>query len=103
MSKKKKAEGPHLEDNEAFYDEMISPLMTQIIALCKERDIPHVCVFQLQGKDAKGGDPIHCTTTRVHKHSSDVMLRLVREIRRKPEIFAFTITSSHELPNARSK
>ena len=32
---------------EEIYDEQISPLMTQIIAICKENKIANVCSFSL--------------------------------------------------------
>ena len=84
----------HLEDNEAFYDEKIAPLMAQIIALCKERDIPHVCCFQIQGKDFNDGDPLLCSTTRIDpKNTVKALLRAFKEIRQKPEIFTMTIVT----------
>jgi len=90
MEKKKQ-----LEDNEAFYDEKIAPLMAQIIALCAERDIPHVCCFQLQGKDVEDdGGPLLCSTLRVHKDNTvDTLLRMQRELVCGPDVFAITIVS----------
>ena len=38
--------GKPLFELEDVYDEKISPLMTQIIAICKEYDMPMVCKFQ---------------------------------------------------------
>lgn len=48
-------------DKEAVYDEHISPLMTQIIALCKEHRIPMVMQFQIADTEENG--PLFCTTT----------------------------------------
>ncbi len=35
-----------MENNEAVYDELISPRMAEIIAVCKEHDIPMFATFQ---------------------------------------------------------
>lgn len=42
---------------EEIYDEQISPLMTQIIAICKEHGIANICTFSL---DLEEG--LCCTT-----------------------------------------
>lgn len=49
---------------EAAYDEHISPLMTQVIALCKEHKIPLLASFDLAGEDdeQEGADTLRCTT-----------------------------------------
>lgn len=48
-------------DKEAIYDEQISPLMTQIIAICKEHNIPMVAQFQYADLEEHG--PAYVTTT----------------------------------------
>ncbi len=48
-------------DKEAIYDEKISPLMVQIIALCKEHSIPMVAQFQYANDEENG--PKFCTTS----------------------------------------
>jgi hypothetical protein len=35
-----------IKDNEAVYDDQINPLMAQIIAICKEHEIPFLASFQ---------------------------------------------------------
>ncbi len=35
-----------MKDKEDVYDAEISPLMKEIIRVCKEHGIPHVCVFE---------------------------------------------------------
>lgn len=45
-----------MKTKEEIYDEQISPLMAQIIAICNERKIPLLASFNL-------GDDLHCTTT----------------------------------------
>lgn len=44
---------------EQAYDEKISPLMAQIIAICKEHQIPLLATFNLQNDDE---DVMNCTT-----------------------------------------
>ena len=45
---------------ELVYDERIDPLMTRIIAMCKEHGIPMLATFELDVDDEDG--PMHCTT-----------------------------------------
>lgn len=51
-------------DLEDVYDEQIAPLMTRIIAICKEHKMPMVATFQYQVIDdgAVDPDPHWCTT-----------------------------------------
>ena len=35
-----------IKDNEKIYDEQIFPLMTKIIAICRENDIPFVASYE---------------------------------------------------------
>lgn len=46
------------DPREQIYDEQINPLMAQIIALCKEHNIPFLASFQLTSED----DPLMCTS-----------------------------------------
>lgn len=48
-------------DKEDVYDNQISPLMTQIIAICKEHNVPMVAQFQFRNDEEEG--PGLCTTT----------------------------------------
>lgn len=45
---------------ETAYDDKIYPLMTQIIAICKEHDIPLLASFELDPDEEAG--PMLCTT-----------------------------------------
>jgi len=49
---------------EAAYDEHLSPLMSQVIALCKEHKIPLLACFDLAGEDdeQEGAETLRCTT-----------------------------------------
>jgi hypothetical protein len=39
-------------DNESVYDKQINPLMAQIIAICKEHNLPFVASFQYSADGA---------------------------------------------------
>lgn len=49
-------------DKEDIYDEQISPLMAQIISICKEHKIPMCATFQYSDDEGDNG-PGYCTTT----------------------------------------
>jgi hypothetical protein len=58
-----------MEDREPIYDAQIAPLMTQIIAICKEHGIPMAATFRLndgepgaEEDDVEDGGPLRCTT-----------------------------------------
>ena len=51
---------PEFWDKEALYDEHISPLVTQVIALCKKHGIPVAATFQYANHEDNG--PAFCTT-----------------------------------------
>jgi len=91
---------------EAAYDEHISPLISKVIALCKEHHINAAMTFALDpaeecDKDADGNEqigPLFCTTVLpVDKSDADGMRR-IEECRRvmypRPDFAAFTIWSS---------
>ena len=67
-------------DKESVYDEQISPLMTQIIAICKEHQLPMVADFQYSNDEENG--PAHCTTTLPFKGIADEKLERVSVILR---------------------
>lgn len=48
-------------NREDVYDNQISPLMTEIIRICKEHDIPMVASFQYND-DRPDGEAMLCTT-----------------------------------------
>lgn len=77
-------------DAEAAYDNEISPLMTQIIAVCKEHRIPVAATFQYK-HDEEG--PGHCTTVLAPREwePSDVVLDASVAMRgRRPVMLAET-------------
>lgn len=83
---------------EAVYDEQISPLMSQIIALCRNHKINMVADFSL-GYDPEADKTLFCTTAlpKVDPDDEDGaerMMRAYEAMRPRPRVFAFTITSS---------
>lgn len=84
-------------NREAIYDERISPLMTQIIAICKEHDIPMVASFQIND-DRPDGDAFMCTTCLPHKDCNPKIPEIQHLLYRKPQLFAFTIASHTKDP-----
>jgi len=53
---------PMNKDSEKIYDEQISPLMTKIIAVCKENNIPMFSSFQLTSAENDEQGALFCTT-----------------------------------------
>ncbi|MGN7478982.1 hypothetical protein ACTHOQ_14125 [Solibacillus silvestris] len=50
-------------DKEKVYDEQISPLMAQILKICKENDVQMAMQFYLQDAEANvDGEPMYCTS-----------------------------------------
>ncbi len=80
---------------EPFYDERISPLMAQIIALCKEARINMAAQFSL-GTDTDNDKALWCTTVLHDLDPDDVdgidRMRKLRSIMYPPsELIAITI------------
>ena len=85
-----------ITDNEKIYDEQISPLMAQIIEICKKHKIPMLATF-IYKQDG------FCTTSMPvskfypeDKESPEniALIKAHNCIYKQPEFFAFTITSS---------
>lgn len=50
-------------DKEQIYDERISPLMAQILEICRAEGIPMVATFYIQSGDInKDGGSLYCTS-----------------------------------------
>jgi hypothetical protein len=82
-------------DKEAVYDAEISPLMSRIIAICKEHEIPCVASFQYVDDVERG--PGHCTTALVNEARGDsLFIRKVATAARpeKPFVLAETIVTN---------
>lgn len=81
-------------DLEQVYDEKIAPLMTQIIAICKEHRIPVVASFAY-ARNADEDDTALCTTVLPFEgREVDSFVEAARAVyRRRSGIVALTITS----------
>lgn len=80
---------------EEIYDSQINPLMAQIIAICKEHKIAHVCSFAL-GMDEGDGELL-CTSTNLLEQCEppENFSKALDEIYGKRNSFtAFTITTT---------
>jgi hypothetical protein len=79
---------------ERAYDDLISPLMSQIIQACKDNGINVVAGFELDFTEDKQ-DHLFCTTRVVNEGASDRMKRLsLASAPARAEFAAFTITTN---------
>lgn len=79
---------------EAIYDAQISPLITQIITLCKAHDIPVIASFDLDDdRDDPDRRGLACTTLIVPKNAQPRFHAAMREIQNKPSFMAFAIVT----------
>ena len=90
---------------EPFYDERISPLMKQVIELCKEARVNFAAQFSL-GYDEETDSTLFCTTV-VHDvdPADEKGVERMQELRRvmfppEPRLLAFTIVSKGPRVNA---
>jgi hypothetical protein len=77
---------------ENVYDEQISPLMTQIIDICKENNLPMIASFAYENCEEKG---LGCCTTALTFENRAIkeFAEAASVIRREPLFSAFTIMS----------
>jgi len=78
---------------EDVYDEQISPLMTQVIAICKEHKIPLVAQFNYASEGEEG--PRFCTTVlpaaALDRDDGGQSARMAKTARNEPMFAAVTI------------
>ncbi len=79
---------------EEAYDEHISPLMTKIIALCKEHDIPVLASFDIQCDDDEG---LMCTPAILPPHAQDCLARALSVIQGDDRLSAFAVAVSKDV------
>lgn len=79
-------------DLEQVYDEKINPLMAQIIAICKEHNMPFLATFVYEIDEEEG--PGLCTSMLLPQNRTPEQLEgAYREVRRRDYSFmAMTIT-----------
>lgn len=83
-------------DKEAIYDEQISPLMAQIIKICRDNNINMATTFSLDF-DEEAEETLYCTTViPIDESDEEGMSRIVecgKVMYPEPQSFAFTIHS----------
>lgn len=92
---------PKSFNKEAVHDSQITPLMEQIIAICKKHKIPMLATFNYARLAKDGGTDMMCTTCLdgVNGYQPPAMLKALNVIRNcTAEFAAFTITTSKEKP-----
>ncbi len=82
-------------DLENVYDEQISPLMQQIIAICKENNMPMIASFAFENCEESN---LGCCTTILNDFDDRRVAEFnqaLRIIRNEPKVsgFAITVTS----------
>lgn len=85
---------------EAAYDELISPLIAQVIALCKEHKINAAATFLLDHDE--DGEPMCCTTVLPVDKTDEPGIERIEACRRvmrpQPQFAAFTIRTGPVTP-----
>ena len=76
-------------DLEEVYDAEIAPLMSQIIEICKRREMPMIASFCFRHRE--DGDDFCTTLLPRSDWQSPVFSRAYQEIRSQPGFFAFTV------------
>lgn len=79
-------------DAEAVYDAQISPLMAQIIDVCKANGIPMFATFCYRSDDENGLDFCTSAVPRGEWQPQPIMDAYDAIYRTRPELVAFTIT-----------
>lgn len=79
-------------DKESVYDERISPLVQQIIEICKEENIPFIMDFAL--RDGEGDENLYCLSA-IHGHpgmmETPTFGRAIKVLREDPEFFSVMV------------
>lgn len=79
-------------ERERVYDALVAPLMTAIIEICKQHDIPVFATFEISDKGSE--DPTFCTTVLPGgPHLVKATNAAMAVLRPEPEVFAFRVTS----------
>lgn len=83
------------QTKEEIYDSQVSPLMTQIIAICKEHKIAMLADFALTSEESDDG-PLKCTTVLLGDETEppELMLRALEILRPKRRI-PMMLTTEH--------
>jgi hypothetical protein len=84
-----------VEDKEPIYDEQIAPLMTEIIRIAKEHEIPMLASFQLSDGDEEDG-PLMCSTFIPQPGCTEKLHRATEELFRSEGFFAAVTVKAGE-------
>ena len=83
-------------DKERIYDEQISPLMAQIIEICRDNCINMASSFSLDF-DEEAEETLFCSTVLPVDESDETGMERIEELRKviqqRPQVMAFTIHS----------
>ena len=85
-------------DKEAIYDEKISPLVNQIVDICKQENIPFLMDFALREKSG-ALDEIYCFTAiygQPGMMETPTFPRSIKILRGEPECFGVRIQRNNE-------
>ena len=80
-------------DKEAIYDERISPLVGQIIEICKQEGIPFVMSFALR-EGSEDTEEIYCTSAvygRSGMMETPTFPKALRVLRNDPDVFGIQV------------
>lgn len=80
-------------DLESVYDEQISPLMQQIIAICQEHNMPMIASFAFENCEERN---LGCCTTVLNAFDNRKVKEFdeaTRVIQRRPVVMAMTFMS----------
>ena len=81
-------------NKEQIYDEKVSPLMTEIIKICKENDITMLASFSIPTEEH---EDLGCTTALLDNPDDPAhkkYVECVRHIRQGPVVAAITVTKA---------
>lgn len=80
-----------MKDLEKVYDEQISPLMSEIIGICKANGMPMVATFQYKDRPEVEGEYLYCTTVLPLEEFSPMLKDVAYRIKGK-KAFVTTMT-----------
>ncbi|ECR4900789.1 hypothetical protein KCI04_002478 [Salmonella enterica] len=84
---------PNVEiyDLENVYDKQISPLMQQIISICKENKMPMLCSFAFENNENRGPGTCDTILNGFENRTIQEFNQALKTIRNQPELMAFTV------------
>ncbi len=77
------------QDLEPIYDQQIAPLMTQIITIATEHNMPFAATFQLNDGDEEG--PLFCSSAHVPEGAAKTICQVYDILTSRPVAFFATL------------